>query len=125
MTATTAQTSTLPSDPLLAAAHMMKAAGTVSMVGAVVWCSLTSSFFMIAGRAGILFAVGSFVLASIPFTIGYLVQASSRAMLSRYTFAACRRAAVLALFIGPIGLLAGIYSLIKLHEPGVRDSFNS
>jgi hypothetical protein len=112
-----------PSDPLFTAGGMMRLTGALAMCAGTLF-ALLGTIGGLATRMAqpILFG---WVVGTVPFFIGFVIQSSAAAMTGRYTWAACRRAAFLALPLGPLGFVTGVYTLAKLYERPIRDSFNS
>ncbi|MFT3711131.1 MAG: hypothetical protein QM817_26175 [Archangium sp.] len=110
-------------DPLHTASDLMNALGGLAMGGSVLLGGLLVICAMLARIPEVLFAACGFF--SVVFIIGSLVRSASAAMKGRYTYNACRRAALFAFVLSPLGLVVGIYTLVRLHDANVRDSFTS
>ena len=109
-----------PLDPLATPSTLMKVTGIINMILSGLLALLFTLIGIKAHGALVLalFAAGGFVASFFVFSAG-------NAMEGRYTLRNCQFGSMLALLSGPLGLAAGVASLVTLRRPEVRASFNS
>jgi hypothetical protein len=107
-------------DPLATPSTLMKITGVINMI----LSGLMALFFTITGivaHAALVLAL----FAAAAFVGSYFVFSAGTAMKGRYTYKHCQFGSIVALVSGPLGLAAGIASLLTLRRAEVRGSFNS